>query len=78
MLAALAAKPRSAAQRAAWAKINSQFAKDLPYLCLTTLITAWAARTNVQNWAYATAGDGTTRCLNPDGGSTRWDQIWKK
>lgn len=78
MLAALASRPGSARQKAAWAKVNSQFAKDLPYLCLTTLVTAWAARTNVQNWAYATAGDGTTRCLNPDGGSTRWDQIWKK
>jgi ABC-type transport system substrate-binding protein len=78
MLQALAAKPNSATQRAAWATVNSQFAKDIPYLFLNTLITAWAARTNVQNWAYATAGDGTTRCLNPDGGSTRWDQIWKK
>ncbi len=78
MLTALASKPGTGAQKAAWATVNSQFAKDLPYLCLTTLVTAWAARSNVQNWAYATAGDGTTRCLNPDGGSTRWDQIWKK
>jgi len=78
MLTALAAKPHSAAQKTAWAKVNSQFAKDIPYLFLNSLVTAWAARTNVQNWAYATAGDGTTRCLNPDGGSTRWDQIWKK
>ena len=78
MLSALASRPGTAAQKQAWAKVNSQFAKDLPYLCLTTLVTGWAARTNIQNWAYATAGDGTTRCLNPDGGSTRWDQIWKK
>jgi len=78
MLSALASRPGSPAQKAAWAKVNSQFAKDLPYLSLTTLVTGWAARTNVQNWAYATAGDGTTRCLNPDGGSARWDQIWKK
>ena len=78
MLKALASKPHSAAQKAAWATVNSRFAVDIPYLFLNTLVTAWAARTNVQNWAYATAGDGTTRCLNPDGGSTRWDQIWKK
>jgi ABC-type transport system substrate-binding protein len=78
MLAALASKPGSAAQKAAWTKVNSQFAKDLPYLCLTTTVAAWAARTNVQNWAFATAGDGTTRCLNPDLSGARWDQIWKK
>jgi peptide/nickel transport system substrate-binding protein len=77
MLAAMAAKPGSAAFRAGWAAVNARFVKDLPYFYLTELVTAWAARKNVQNWAYATAGDGTTRCLNPDGGSARWDQIWK-
>ena len=77
MLKALASRPNSAAYKGAWATVNAQFAKDIPYLFLNTLVTAWAARTNVQNWAYATAGDGVTRCLNPDGGSTRWDQIWK-
>jgi hypothetical protein len=45
-------------------------------LWLDQLINAWAARSNVQNWAYGTAADGTTRCLSPDGGSARWDQIW--
>jgi ABC-type transport system substrate-binding protein len=78
MLSAMASKPGSAAFKAGWAAVNTQFAKDIPYLYLTKLVTAWAARNNVQNWAYATAGDGHTRCLNPDGGSTRWDQIWKK
>ncbi|MDE3107014.1 MAG: ABC transporter substrate-binding protein [Acidobacteriota bacterium] len=78
MLAALAAAPGSAAQKAAWAKVNTQFGKDVPYLWLDTLVNAWAARANVQNWASGTAGDGTTRCLSPDGGSARWDQIWKK
>ncbi len=77
MLAAMAAKPGSAAYKAGWASINTQLVKDLPYFYLTELVTAWAARHNVQNWAYATAGDGRTRCLNPDGGSARWDQIWK-
>jgi ABC-type transport system substrate-binding protein len=78
MLSALASKSGTATQKAAWTRVNSQFARDLPYLCLTTTVAAWAARTNVQNWAFATAGDGTTRCMNPDGGSIRWDQIWKK
>ena len=77
MLRALASPPGSATQKASWARVNSQFAKDLPYLFLNTLVVAWAARTNVQNWAYATAGNGM-RCLNPDGGSTRWDQVWLK
>ena len=76
MLSAMASKPGSAAQIDGWAAVNVQFGKDVTYLALTELVTAWAARTNVQNWTYATAGDGTTRCLDPDGGSARWDQIW--
>ena len=36
------------------------------------------AGSEIGDWAYATAGDGTTRCLNPDLGSARWDQIWIK
>lgn len=77
MLSAMAARGGSAAQHADWAKVNAEFAKKLPYLFLDLLVSGWAARSNVQNWAYATAGDGKTRCMNPDGGSTRWDQIWK-
>ncbi len=78
MLSAMASKPGSAAFKAGWAAVGTQMSKDIPYLYLTKLVTAWAARTNVQNWAFATAGDGSTRCMNPDGGSTRWDQIWLK
>ncbi len=78
MLNALAAKPNSAAQKTAWRAVNHKFSVDLPYLFLDTTVTAWATRTNVQNWVSGTAGDGTTRCLSPDGGSARWDQIWKK
>ncbi len=77
MLNALASRPNSAAQKAEWQKVNAQFAKDIPYLWLDTTVTAFAARKNVQNWVSGTAGDGTTRCLSPDGGSARWDQIWK-
>jgi ABC-type transport system substrate-binding protein len=76
MLSALAAKPGSAAEMSSWKTVNSQFAKDIPYLWLDQLVNAWAARSNVQNWVSGTAGDGTTRCLSPDGGSARWDQIW--
>ena len=77
MLTALASKPGSAAQKTAWSSVNAQFSKVIPYLWMDSLVTAWAARKNVQNWVSGTAGDGTTRCLSPDGGSARWDQIWK-
>ncbi len=78
MLNALASPANSGQLRSLWAAVNQRFAKDIPYLFLTFVVTGWAARDNIQNWAYATAGDGTTRCLNPDLGSTRWDQIWIK
>ncbi|HVB19206.1 MAG TPA: ABC transporter substrate-binding protein [Acidimicrobiales bacterium] len=77
LLTALASKYGSPAYRAAWKTVNAQFAKDIPYLWLDTLVNAWAARSHVQNWVSGTAGDGTTACLSPDGGSARWDQIWK-
>ena len=78
MLAALVRAPGSAAQR--FGVADGELAsspRTFPYLWLDTLVNAWAARSNVQNWAYGTAADGTTRCLSPDGGSARWDQIWK-
>ncbi len=77
LLAALAARPNSAAQRTAWQTVNRRFVTNQTYLMLDTTVNAWAARSNVQNWVSGTAGDGTTRCLSPDGGSARWDQIWK-
>ena len=76
MLQALAAVPSSPVETRAWRAVNAQFAKDVPYLWLDILVNAWAANKNVQNWAYATAADGTTRCLNPDQDVSRWDQIW--
>jgi ABC-type transport system substrate-binding protein len=76
MLTALASKPGSPVEIRAWRTVNSQFAKQIPYLWLDQLVNAWAARDNVQNWTYGTAADGTTRCLSPDQGSARWDQIW--
>lgn len=75
MLAALASPKGSSAYGAAWGKVNNIFAADCTYLFLTQLVTAFAARDNVQNWAYS-AGFGGERLLNPDGGSTRWDYIW--
>ncbi|HEV3186436.1 MAG TPA: ABC transporter substrate-binding protein [Acidimicrobiales bacterium] len=77
MLRALAAPPGSALQKTSWQTVNTQFARVFPYLFLDTLVSALAARKNVQNWVSGTAADGTTRCLSPDGGSARWDQIWK-
>ena len=77
MLRALAARPGTAVQKSSWQTVNTQFARLIPYLWLDVLVNAWAARSNVQNWVSGTAADGTTRCLSPDGGSARWDQIWK-
>jgi ABC-type transport system substrate-binding protein len=77
MITALGARPGSAAQHTAWQTVNRRFAVLMPYIMLDTLVNAWAARSNVQNWVSGTAGDGTTRCLSPDGGSARWDQVWK-
>jgi hypothetical protein len=77
LLTALGARPGSAAKTTAWQTVNRRFAITLPYIMLDTTVNAWAARSDVQNWAFATAGDGTTRCLNPDAGSSRWDQVWK-
>jgi ABC-type transport system substrate-binding protein len=76
MLAALAAVPSSPVEIRSWRAVNAQFAKDVPYLWLDIIVNAWAANKNVQNWAYATAADGTTRCLNPDQDVSRWDQVW--
>ena len=69
---------RFRAQKTAWQTVNRRFAIEVPYVMLDTTVNAWAARSNVQNWVSGTAGDGTTRCLSPDAGSARWDQIWKE
>ncbi len=75
MLGALASPKGSAAYAAAWGKVNDIFAQDCTYLFLTQLVTAFAARDKVENWAYSVGFNGE-RLLNPDGGSARWDYIW--
>src|ERR1039458_1187940 len=50
LLAALAARPGSAAEKTAWQAVNRRFAIGIPYVMLDTLVNAWAARSNVQNW----------------------------
>ena len=75
MLSALASPKGSAAYAGAWGKVNDTFSADCTYLFLTQLITAFAARDNVENWAYS-VGFNNKRLLNPDGGSTRWDYVW--
>lgn len=77
MLKAMASPHGSATQHTEWAAVNAQMAKDIPYLFLDVTVSAWAARSTVQNWTYSTAGDGRTRCLAPDGPYARWDQVWK-
>ena len=76
MLAALASKPGTPVEIRSWRTVNSQFAKQVPYLWLDQLVNAWAARDNVQNWNYGTAADGTTRTFTPTQDVSRWDQIW--
>jgi len=75
MLGALASPKGSAAYAAAWGKVNVIFAQDCTYLFLNQLVTAFAARDNVQNWGYS-VGFAGERLLNPDGGSARWDYTW--
>jgi ABC-type transport system substrate-binding protein len=76
MLQALASKPGTPIEIRSWRTVNSQFAKQVPYLWLDQLVNAWAARDNVQNWNYGTAADGTTRTFTPTQDVSRWDQIW--
>ena len=66
----------------AWQTVNAQLALDIPYLYLDTTVTMWAARANVKNYAYAGATGATgnrtaARSYNPDGGSARWEHIYK-
>ena len=75
MLDAMKSPAGSTAQKTDWAKVDTLFAKDLPYLWLDITVTSWAANNNVQNWAYATDANNSP-CFNPDGGSTFWSQIW--
>jgi ABC-type transport system substrate-binding protein len=79
MLAAMAAKPGSAASVANWQAVNRRMSSAvIPYLYLDYTLTAWAVRNNVQNWATNLAGDGHTRAQQFNGGSASWEAIWKK
>lgn len=77
MLAGLAAAPGTAAHVSNWSAVNTQFAQDIPYLYLDYTLTAFAARSNVQNWGRAVAGDGHTAAQQFSGGSAKWESIWK-
>ncbi|NBV27366.1 MAG: hypothetical protein EBR99_08650, partial [Actinobacteria bacterium] len=82
MLAGMAAIPGSTAQQKAWQGVNARMAITVPYLFLDTTVNMWVARANVHNFAYANAvatqgGRGSTRAYSPDGGSARWEHIWK-
>jgi len=82
MLLGMAAVPGSTAQQKAWQGVNARMAIDVPYLWLDTTVTMWAARANVKNFAYASAAtatgnNGSARAYSPDGGSARWEHIYK-
>ncbi len=73
-----------AARKTAWQGVNAQLAIDIPYLYLDTTVTMFAARANVKNFAYAgavgptaTGNKTTARAYSPDGGSARWEYIYK-
>ena len=76
MLTAMAAKPYSASYISNWAKVNTQLAKDIPYLFMAATVYAWGAKTTVQNWAKSTAADAKTAVLNPDAGAIRLTETW--
>jgi ABC-type transport system substrate-binding protein len=76
MQAGLAAPAGTAAYVANWAKVNTQLAKDIPYLWLDTTVNAWGFKSKVQNWAGGTAADGKTKILNPDSGAIRLTEVW--
>jgi hypothetical protein len=85
MLAGMAAVPGSSAQQKAWQGVNARMAVNVPYLFLDTTVTMFAARANVRNFAYAAAAPGTganptrstSRAYSPDGGSARWEHVYK-
>jgi hypothetical protein len=82
MLAGMAAVPGTAAQQKAWQGVNARMAITVPYLWLDTTVTMFAARANVRNFAYAGAATATSnrassRAYSPDGGSARWEHIYK-
>jgi ABC-type transport system substrate-binding protein len=82
MLAGMAAVPGSAAQQKAWQGVNARMAITIPYLWLDTTVTMFAARANVRNFAYAGAATASSnrasaRAYSPDGGSARWEHIYK-
>lgn len=84
MLAGMAAAPGTARDKA-WQGVNARMAITVPYLFLTTTVNMWVARANVQNFAYANSASGTgatptrgsARAYSPDGGSARWEHIYK-
>jgi ABC-type transport system substrate-binding protein len=81
MLTALSSTS-TAVHKTQWGIVNSQFAKDIPYLWLDNTISVWAATSAVQNWANAgvpatgSSVKSTVQALVPDGGVSAWAQIW--
>jgi ABC-type transport system substrate-binding protein len=82
MLVGMGSAAGSSAQQKAWQTVNARMAAVVPYLWLDTTVTMWAAKANVRNFAYAggagtTSTSATSRAYSPDGGSARWEHIWK-
>ena len=82
MLTGMGSAAGSTAQQKAWQTVNDRMAVNVPYLWMDTTVTMWAAKANVRNFAYANAAsatsvNGSSRAYSPDGGSARWEHIWK-
>ena len=76
MLSAMAAPMGSAAVITGWKLVNARMAVDLPYAWLDSTVNAWAARSNVKNWAFATDGTGKAQTFSPTGGSASFTEIY--
>ena len=66
LVAGLANNQGSTAERTAFQNLDKVLAADVPYAYLGTYTNAFASQTNVRNFAYSTAGDGTTHALYPN------------
>ena len=66
LVTGLANNQGSTAEKSAFQNLDKVLAADVPYVYLGTYTNAFASQTNVRNFAYATAGDGTTKALYPN------------
>jgi len=74
MVKALGATSTSARAKS-WSFVNSQLARDLPYLWLDRAIWGFAAKSTVQNWKSFTDPAGNA-VMQPDSGVLFFTETW--